>query len=84
MSILLNADRADCIADYMRTFSQTETVGISKTDLRAALNAIDVWVDDNAANFNSAIPQPARSTLTTPQKARLLLWVVMWRYRIGV
>ena len=83
MAIMLNADREACWTDYMRTIPVTETFTISKVDLRAAINAIDVWVDDNAGAFNSIIPQPARSNLTAAQKARLLLWVIRQRYLVG-
>jgi len=56
---------------------------INKVDLRAAVNAIDVWVDSNTTAFNNAIPQPARGALTTKQKANLLLYVVRRRWEVG-
>lgn len=52
---------------------------VNKTDLRAAVDAVDTWVDDNTASFNTAIPQPARGALTTLQKSALLCYVVMRR-----
>jgi hypothetical protein len=51
-------------------------------ELRAAVDAIDQWIDDNASSFNSSIPQPARSSLTAKQKARLLVWVVRRRFEV--
>jgi hypothetical protein len=60
-----------------------EPVSIVKTDLRAAVNAIDAWLSDNAASLNSAIPQPARGALTTAQKSRLLRLVARRRYEDG-
>lgn len=57
-----------------------EPIAITKPQLAAALNAIDDWLESNAASLNSAIPQPARSSLTTAQKARMLAFVAMKRY----
>lgn len=83
MAILTDQDRADVNADFQRT--ETGAFGaILKADLRAAVNAIDQWVSDNAAAFNTAIPQPARAKLTASQKARLLAAVVLKRYQKGV
>ena len=53
---------------------------ISKDEIRAALDAIDDWVSTNQASFNSALPLPARTVLTTQQKARLLSFVVDKRF----
>jgi hypothetical protein len=61
-----------------------EPVSIVKADLRAAVNAIDTWISDNAASLNSAIPQPARSALTSAQKSRLFRMVAKRRYEDGV
>jgi hypothetical protein len=60
-----------------------EGLGLLKTDLRAAVNAIDAFLNTNAAALNTAIPQPARSALTTAQKARLLMFVIQRRYIAG-
>lgn len=80
MAVLNNADRRDVWAEFMRTPEAGETFGISKTELRAAVDAIDQWVDDNAASFNTAIPQPARGSLMARQKARLLSFVIARRF----
>jgi hypothetical protein len=61
-----------------------EPVSIVKADLRAAVDALDTWLNTNAAAINTAIPQPARGALTTQQKARLLQYVVARRYLTGV
>lgn len=68
----------------MRDLSMArEPVTITKQDLRAALDAVDQWVSDNTASFNTAIPQPARGALSTPQKVRILLAVVSRRFSAG-
>ena len=66
-------ERRDLWAAFMEDISRrVEPIGITKTELRAAIDAIDDWVEANAAAFNAAIPQPARGALTAAQKAALL------------
>jgi hypothetical protein len=81
MAVLPDPARADIWAEWMRR--NAETCGISKAELRAAVNAIDAWVNANANALNTAISQPARGALTTAQKARLLSMVVERRYLDG-
>lgn len=84
MATLPDGDRAIVWADLMRKFSVDRlSVGITKTDLRAAVNALDTFLDNNAATINNAIPQPARSSLSTPQKAILLMYVITRHYLSG-
>lgn len=89
MAVLPDPDRFDVWADFMRK-SQTsitltsDVTGITKAELRAAVDAVDDWVNTNAAAFNLAIPQPARGALTASQKAALLTYVVAKRYIKGV
>jgi hypothetical protein len=56
---------------------------VTKPDLRAAINDIDAWIDTNASAFNTAISQPARSALTSKQKAALLMLVVTKRFGVS-
>lgn len=84
MAVLSNNDRFAAWAQAMREISEAgESITITKTELRAALNAVDQWVDDNATAFNQAIPQPARSALSASQKARLLTLVVRRRFEVS-
>lgn len=78
MAVLSDADRRDVWAEWMRV--NRENVAVTKQNLRAALDAIDAWVDANAASLNAAIPQPARAGLTAQQKARLLTMVIQRRF----
>ena len=86
MAILADEQRFEVWAQFMSDLSNgRESIGdLTKQDLRAAFNAVDDWVDANAASLNSAIPQPARGVLTAPQKARLLMLVVQKRFGAGV
>lgn len=78
MAVLSDADRLAVWAQWMR--ENTEACGITKPDLRAAVDALDVFLDTNATAINTAIPLPARTTLTTAQKARLLAYVTLKRW----
>lgn len=78
MAVLPEADRSAVWAQWMR--ANTETVGVVKSDLRAAVDALDTFLEDNAAAVNAAIPQPARGALTNAQKARLLAYVALRRF----
>ena len=80
MAVLADSDRVALWAQWMR--DNTGTISIVKADLRAAVNAIDDWVDANAASFNTAIPQPARANLTVKQKAMLLMYVIKRRFEV--
>lgn len=81
MAVLPENDRAAVHAELMRQLSDArEPCGVTKPDLRAAVDALDAFLDANASALNNAIPQPARSTLTTPQKARLLAFVALKRW----
>ena len=58
MAVLSDNDRAATWAELMQEWSSArEPVGLTKADLRAAVNAIDTWLNDNAAAANAAIPQ---------------------------
>ena len=83
MAVLSNADRAAIWAAYMSDCgSSRTTIPLTKADLRAAVDAIDAWVDASAASFNTAIPQPARGALTAKEKASLLVYVAKRRYEV--
>jgi hypothetical protein len=84
MAVLSDADRQAIWAKYMaRASGRRDDLPLLKADLRAAVDAIDGWVDANATAYNTAIPQPARGALTTKQKAELLLDVVSRRWEVS-
>lgn len=85
MATLSAAERAIAYGDFVGVLCRTpgETITITKADLIAAVTAADVWLDNNAAAYNSAIPQPARGALTARQKARLLMAVIKRRYEVS-
>lgn len=77
MAVLSDEARERVWRWFMR--HNTETCNYTKAELRAAINACDAWVDDNAAAFNSALPQPFRAQASAGQKTLLLCWVAMRR-----
>jgi hypothetical protein len=77
VAALDETSRARTWAHWMR--KNLESCGFTKTDLRAALDATDNWIDSNQASFNSALPAAFRTTATTPQKTLLFCFVAMRR-----
>lgn len=78
---LTAGQRASLHAEMMAALSRDqEGVALSKADLRAAVDAIDDFLEANASAINNAIPQPARGALTVSQKARLLAYVTLKRF----
>lgn len=77
MAVLGDSARFEVWAQVMRELPMP---GVTKPELRAAVNALDTWLNDNAAAANAALPQPARGVLTVEQKAALLSYVIARRY----
>ena len=83
MVILDNTDREGIWAEFMarqKDRTAQDFGALVKADLRAAVDALDNWLDTNDATINAAIPQPARAELTKQQKALLLEYVISRRY----
>jgi len=56
---------------------------VTRQNLKAAVDALDQWLEDNKAGANQALPEPARSELTPAQKALLLTVAIERRYLTG-
>ena len=81
MATLSELQRVEAWADLMKQWSRDgETVGIEKTDLRSAVDAMDNFFNSNASTINNAFPAAAKAGLTTKQKALLLMYVITQRY----
>lgn len=84
MAVLSDPERLALWAEFMRSTENVIATGaLTKTDLRAAINAVDQWSDDNASAFNLAIPQPARGAMSSKQKAALLVYVTKRRWELS-
>lgn len=81
MAILSNSERRAIWAEWMR--ENDEDVDITKADLRAAFDTLDDWLNTNAATVNATIPQPARGSLSTRQKAWIFTKVIEKRFKVG-
>ena len=79
MALLSDTDRQRTAYAWAR--SQIETVTFTRSQLKAAVDAADQWVEDNQTSFNTALPIPFRTNATLTQKVILLAYV-LWR-RIG-
>jgi len=85
MAELSGEQRRALWAELMERLSrEQQPIAVTKAELRAAVDAVDAWVNANAASLNGAIPQPARGALSTAQKAMILAFVVEKRYVEGV
>ncbi|PWK81726.1 hypothetical protein C8D88_116138 [Lentzea atacamensis] len=73
--------RARVWAHAMRNWTGSLS-GVTKSDLQAAVNAIDDWVDTNQASFNTALPLAFRTNASAAQKALLFCFVLMRRVSI--
>jgi hypothetical protein len=83
MAELSENDRIACWAQWMRENTDAITGALTKAEIKAAVDAMDVWANDNAASLNSAIPTPARTVLSTAQKNALFSIVTFKRYGTG-
>ncbi len=84
MADLTNTQRIKC----GRAFAQkayvdlVATANLTKADIKAAVDATDDWIDDNQASFNTALPNPFKTTATLDQKT--LLFVIVALERAGL
>lgn len=84
MANMTAQQRIDCANEMAREISDgRESMSLSRADFRAAVDAADAWANSNAASFNTALPVAARNNLTSAQKARLLAFVVRYRWSNG-
>jgi hypothetical protein len=76
MAVLDEANRFQVFAHALRLIA---FAGLTKPNVRAALDATDQWIEDNQASFNTALPQPFRGTASTAVKTLLFCYVAMRR-----
>ena len=84
MAELPAEDRLKIWRGIQRHWSQDrEPIGISKPELRAAIDATDTWINDNQASFNNALPAAAKDNLTQAQKTLVFCTVALARVSIA-
>ena len=85
MAVLSNNDRLAGYIEYLSTRNaERDPLELTKANVKAAFDALDDLMNSQQTAINAAIPQPARTALTTPQKAKLLIAVLERRYLSGV
>lgn len=83
MTYLVDEDRARIRRGLARYWSRFfEPIGVSKADLRAAVDATDVFVEDNQVAYNSVLPEAAQTELAQAQKTLLFCAVALARVDI--
>ena len=85
MAVLTETDRQEIWAEFQNESSNIwELLGLSKAELRAAVDTTDQWIEDNQASFNNALPAAAKAALTQKQKVRLFMEVAQKRFNVEV
>lgn len=86
MAVMVDANRQEVWKEFMRLLSQDHSAcpNVLKNDIKAAVDAVDQWVSDNAVSYNNALPVAFRNNATTAQKVRLLFRVIARRYDLGL
>ena len=82
MPVLSNSDREAVTAEFNNRVTAEglgEIVGLTRQNVRAAVNALDAHFNADEGQANSAIPQPARSALTPQQREYLKRLIVAKR-----
>jgi hypothetical protein len=81
MAALSDADRHIALREFMRkAFMETGAkADFDVIAIRAAVDALDAWIDSNAAAINAALPLPFRTAASLQQKALLLAHVALKR-----
>lgn len=81
MALLDTTDRSELSAEIQRDISaKRETTAALKADWRILIDALDGYIDGNAAAINNAIPQPQRGRFTAKEKALAMQFVIQRRY----
>jgi hypothetical protein len=83
MAVLSNADRIAVWEQWMRDNKEIIAGALTKAQLRAAVDAIDDFLNNNAAAINTAFPVAARTALSAGQKAAIVSYVAMRRWGAG-
>lgn len=84
MAALTEANRRRVHREWNQDLSnrRDQLGAVTKVDLKAAVDAVDNWIDSNDGSFNSALPLPARTELTGRQKAHLFVYVISRRFDV--
>lgn len=83
MAQLTEVERRQIWRGLMRYWSgQQVGCPFMKADLKAAVDALDVFLNNNAVVINNTLPEPFKTVASIEQKAVLLAGVVLRRYNV--
>lgn len=74
------AQVAQAAKDHADDFYRSLAAKFTSTELSAAAQATDDWIEANAADYNSSLPVAFRTTATAAEKASLFNYVSRKRY----
>ena len=77
MAVLSESDRVATWAQWMR--DNLEVTAFGKSDMRAAVDATDDWIETNQGSFNTALPTAFRNNASLTQKTLVFCYVAMRR-----
>ena len=85
MAVLSTEDRQRVTNGLMRLWSRERTTlgGVNKTQLRAAVDATDAWIEANQTSYNNALPNPFKTQATLVQKTLVFCAVALARVSIA-
>lgn len=85
MAALTAQQRTALWQEYMDWLSRNHVAlpGCAKADVKAAGDALDTWINDNAAVMNTALPQPFRANAPANAKAKLFSLIMEARFKAG-
>lgn len=81
MAVLVDSDRMLAARAYVQKWhvELNNPGNVNLDDIKAAVDAADSWADANATAFNTALPNPFKTTASLQQKTALLAWVILKR-----
>lgn len=81
MATLIDEDRATIWGVYMAQLSRRrEAMGLTKTELRETIDAVDNWLDTADASIYQALPAEAQANLTASQVRDIFMLVLSKRH----
>ena len=75
----INEVRTALAQEMSRLFEETD---LTKSQWRTCLEEVDEWQEDNKASYLAAISEPAASSLTAKEKAKVFFLVAQKKYNI--
>lgn len=84
MATLSEGARQEIWRKLMKQWSKDHTpTSLLAVEVKAAVDAVDQWIDDNAVSYNNALPAAAKAAMSAGEKARLLSMVALARFTGG-